>query len=276
MKEGIWDKSNGKELYEKTLGIIGCGRIGQRVARMAKHGYEMRVIGHDSKPNYESGIDFVSLDELLEKSDYISMHIPKEKGKPPVISSNELNKMKKTAYLIDVSRGGNVDETALYNALSSKIIAGAARDVHDLEDSKFTEAYKTNPEKFPLLGLENFIPTPHLGASTEEGQKMIGLEMAEVIVGYLKKGDLTNAVNLGVEKEKEAQRYIVSIHYEDMPGVFGKIGTIFGKYNINIDKHPIGPLKEGSKIINYFVESPVDEKIISEIKAIKGIYSVRV
>ncbi len=193
LKSGKWEKKKykGYELYGKTLGIIGCGRIGLKVAEMAKNGFNMNVIGFDPNKK-ESIIPLVKMNELLKKSDYISLHVPKLKK--PIIGSEELKKMKNTAHLINTSRGGNVDEKALYEALKNNWIAGAAFDVFENEGRE--------GEKFEnkLLELPNFIATSHLGASTFEAQERIAKEMAKVIIDFFKNGDLTNAVNINEVK----------------------------------------------------------------------------
>lgn len=270
MKKGKWAKSNGYELNGKTLGIIGCGRIGRKVSYIAKHGFDMKVIGYDKYPNAEAGIEFTNLEKLIETSDYITLNIPKEKN--PVISYYQINKMKKNAYLIDVSRGGNVDENALYEALKEKIIAGAAKDVFVREGKKFEEDYNT--KSIPLLELENFLPLPHLGASTYEGQLRTGTEMARVISAYLKDGDMCNAVNMGEKKGYEGEGHRISIHHEDVPGIFGKIGSVFGKYGINIYKQPSDVLKNGKVLTRYIIEKPISNEAMSEIKSLNGIYRV--
>ena len=116
LKKGNWNKKNGSELFNKDLGIIACGRIGRKVSNIAKHGFEMNVSGYDpcpSKEVEEEGIiRLISLETLLQSSDYITIHAPRENKKaPPIIGKEELAKMKFASYLIDVSRGGNVDET---------------------------------------------------------------------------------------------------------------------------------------------------------------------
>jgi D-3-phosphoglycerate dehydrogenase / 2-oxoglutarate reductase len=129
LKQGVWKKAKlkGTELSYKTLGILGCGRIGQKLAEIAHRGFEMEVLGFDIKPCVDSGIKFVSKEEVLSKADYISLHTG---GKDVVIGEKELQLMKKTAYLINTSRGSNIDEEALYKALKEEKIAGAAIDVY--------------------------------------------------------------------------------------------------------------------------------------------------
>ena len=125
LKNGVWKKDSlkGNELAYKTLGLLGCGRIGQKVAQIAKRGFDMEVIGFDIKPCFESGIKFVSKEEVLAKADYISIHTG---GKDTIIGEKEFALMKPTAYLINTSRGSNIDQQALYKALKEDKIAGAA------------------------------------------------------------------------------------------------------------------------------------------------------
>ena len=116
LKESVWkkEKLKGTELSYKALGILGCGRIGQRLAEIARRGFDMEIIGYDVKPCLESGIKFMTKEEVLKKSDYVSVHTPG--GKEASIGEKELALMKKTAYLVNTSRGSNIDEQALYNA----------------------------------------------------------------------------------------------------------------------------------------------------------------
>jgi len=269
--QGKWIKSNGYELFEKTIGIIGCGRIGKRVAYTAKHGFDMKVLGRDAIRNSESGIDYVGLDELLEKSDYITIHVPK--AEKPIIGSNEFVKMKKTAYLIDVSRGGNVDENDLYNALKNNVIAGAAKDVFVREGKKFEEDY--NAKSIPLLDLDNFLPLPHLGASTYEGQKRTAIEMVNVISDYLRYGDSKNAVNIKKKEKREEVTHNLFITHKDAPGVFGAISAAFGKHELNIIEQKTEYLKNKHGLSVYLLENPVSDDLINEIKSIKDVYFVK-
>ena len=120
LKDGEWKKAKlkGNELSYKTLGILGCGRIGQKLAEIAHRGFDMEVIGFDIKPCFESGIKFMTKEEVLTKADYVSVHTPG--GKETVIGEKELGMMKPTAYLINTSRGNNIDEEALYKVLKGR------------------------------------------------------------------------------------------------------------------------------------------------------------
>jgi len=174
MREGKWNKKKytGIELSGKTLGLIGFGRIGRELAKKAK-ALEMKVIYNDilgpakDYPEYS----FVSLDELLADSDFISLHVPGNKDESPVIGKPEFSKMKDGAYLINCARGSVVDEAALLEALNSGKIAGVGIDVFPEEPTKNLE----------LVNHERVSVTPHIGASTKEAQKRIGAEIVSII-----------------------------------------------------------------------------------------------
>lgn len=181
MKSGEWAKKKlkGNELNEKTLGLIGTGNIGTYTAKLAQ-AFNMKVIGYDpfiSKEDMKKeGIEKVEkLDEIMEKSDYISLHIPHNPKTHHIVNKEMLAKMKSSAYLINCARGGTVDEKALYDALKEGKIAGASLDVYENEP----------PKESPLFELENVVLTPHLGASTKEGQIRAGTVCADQIIKVL-------------------------------------------------------------------------------------------
>ncbi|MBZ9571980.1 D-2-hydroxyacid dehydrogenase [Patescibacteria group bacterium] len=177
IKKGKWEKKElkGQELYGKILGIIGLGRIGRELAQLGK-GLGMRVIGYDPYTKVEQ-IEMVTLDELLRKSDYVSVHTPLTDETRHMISKNEFSKMKSTAILINAARGCVVDENALIDALKNKEIAGAGLDVFEVEPLKVSE----------LIKLTNLTFTPHIGASTKEAQERIGEEVVRIISEAIKK-----------------------------------------------------------------------------------------
>lgn len=193
MKEGKWEKKSfmGRELTGKTLGIFGIGRIGAIAASRAQ-GLKMKTIAYDPHMPKDLvdklGVELVSIEELAKRSDYITVHVPLTKETNKVISTEFFRNMKNDAMFIDCARGGVCDEDALYNALVDGEIAGAALDVFAQEP--------TTVENCPLLGLKNFICTPHLGASTSEAQENVALAIAEQVADYLNKGVVTNAVNV--------------------------------------------------------------------------------
>lgn len=192
MKEGKWEKKKfmGRELTGKTVGIIGIGRIGSIFADRAM-GLHMKVIAYDPHMPRELvdklGVELVSFDELCERSDFISVHVPFTKETKLLVNAEAFKRMKKEALFIDCARGGIVDEEALYQALKNKEIAGAALDVFAVEPTT---------KETPLLSLDNFICTPHLGASTSEAQENVASVIAEQIADYLLHGTIANAVNV--------------------------------------------------------------------------------
>ncbi len=188
---GEWKRSKftGTELYEKTVGIIGLGRIGALItARLQAFGVE--VIAYDPYVSparaQQLGVRLVSLDELLEQSDFISIHMPKTPETTGMISTPQLAKMKKTAYIVNVARGGLIDEDALYEALTTGVIAGAGLDVFNAEP----------PVDQRLLPLPNVVVTPHLGASTDEAQEKAGVSVARSVRLALEGELVPDAVNV--------------------------------------------------------------------------------
>src|SRR4030066_365131 len=180
MKGGRGEKKKfmGVELYNKTLGIIGFGNIGSHVARIA-HGIGMNIIAYDPFLNEERarslGVKVVELDELIKKSDFITIHTPLTKETKGLINAGRIAQMKEGVRLINSARGGIIDEKALYDALKSGKVAAAALDVFEKEP----------PEGSPLLELVNVVCTPHLGAASEEAQENVAIAVAEQIVDYL-------------------------------------------------------------------------------------------
>lgn len=191
IKSGKWEKSRflGSELYQKTLGVIGCGNIGKIVADRAL-GLKMKVQVYDPFLTDEladkMGVQKVELDSLLKEADYITIHVPKNDKTANMINKGAFAKMKKGVYLINCARGGIVNETDLADAIKEGIVAGAALDVFEQEPV---------PPNHPLLKLEQVICTPHIGAATEEAQENVALDVAEQIVNFLVHGTVQNAVN---------------------------------------------------------------------------------
>jgi len=171
MKQHKWEKKvlEGTELYGKTLGIIGCGRIGIEVARRAI-AFGMKVLGYDVIPiKTDLAVTQVPMDELLSKSDLITLHIPKQPQ--PVIGAAEIRKMKDGVIIVNVARGGVVDEKALLDGLNSGKVRAAALDVYSKEP----------PDDFTLIDHPNVTPIPHLGAAAKEGQQRAGLEVVKIL-----------------------------------------------------------------------------------------------
>jgi len=191
MKEGLWEKKKlqGREIYNKVLGVIGFGKIGSIVADRAR-GLRMRVVVYDPIVTPEqiekAGFDSVSLDELYRKADYITVHVPKLKSTIGLLDKAAFAKMKDGVMVINCARGGIVNEADLYDAITSGKVAGAALDVFEQEP----------PESSPLFELDRVVCTPHLGASTREAQTNVAVAVANQIIDCLKNGTVVNAVNM--------------------------------------------------------------------------------
>jgi D-3-phosphoglycerate dehydrogenase len=192
MKAGEWNRKSfqGVELYNKTLGILGMGRIGTEVARRAIV-FGMRVLAYDpyltiSRANALQ-VELVELDEIYARCDFITVHMPMSEETKGMINAAAFAKMKPGARVLNCARGGIINENDLYDAVKSGKLAGAALDVYETEPL---------PKNFPLRELPQVIMTPHLGASTEEAQENVGIEVAEAITDYLLNGAVRNAVNL--------------------------------------------------------------------------------
>ncbi|MCH3978188.1 MAG: phosphoglycerate dehydrogenase [Candidatus Methanomethylophilus sp.] len=192
MHQGKWDRSRftGVELNGKVLGIIGVGRVGGEVAKRLKP-FNMTMIGYDpflpKAVADEIGVRLTTLEEVLQKSDFMTIHTPLLPSTKNMISTEQFKMMKPNARLANVARGGIVDEEALYNALKEHTIAGAAFDVWCSEPLDESEK--------KLLELDNLVTTPHLGASTVEAQERVAVDIAHAAVKYLKDGIITNAIN---------------------------------------------------------------------------------
>ncbi|MDD3804615.1 MAG: hydroxyacid dehydrogenase [bacterium] len=178
MKEGKWEKKKfeGTELYKKTLGVIGLGRIGREAARIGFYGFSMNVLGYDPfvKEVSQPPVKVVSLEQILRESDYITLHLPLTAESKHMISSSQFKMMKKSAFLVSCARGGIVDETALLDALKNQVIKGAALDVFETEPVVRNE----------LFDLENFMSTPHIGAQTLEAQERVADEIVKIMADY--------------------------------------------------------------------------------------------
>ncbi len=198
---GKWEKNRfmGVELYAKTLGVIGCGNIGSIVADRAL-GLKMKVIAYDPFLSPERamsiGVEKVELLELITRADFITLHTPLTDKTRNIIGAAAISKMKKGVRIINCARGGLVNEDALYDALLSKRVAGAALDVFEVEPASTHK----------LFNLENVVCTPHLGASTDEAQENVALQVAEQMADYLVKGAVTNALNMPSISAEEAPR----------------------------------------------------------------------
>jgi D-3-phosphoglycerate dehydrogenase len=179
VQKGEWKRFIGPELRGKTLGVVGLGQIGKGVCRRAK-GFGVRLIAYDPYPDSvfagSWGVEYLPLEQMLEQADFISLHVPVTPETRNLINAERLSKMKPTALLINTARGELLDENALYDALKTGIIAGAATDVFVSEP----------PGDHPLLALDNFIATPHSAGQTPEGLRRMGEITAENVLRVLR------------------------------------------------------------------------------------------
>ena len=193
VKEGGWPRMVGAQVNEKTVGIIGCGEVGKKVAKRAL-GFDMRVLAYDVVKDEDFaqkwGISYRSLDEVLAESDFLSIHVPLIDSTRKLIAKRELQLMKKGAFLVNIARGGVVDEEALYQALLEGKIRGAALDV----------VLSEPPEGNPLFALDSVIATPHMGGYTTEALRETGMICARGIVDALQGKRPQNIVNPEVLK----------------------------------------------------------------------------
>jgi len=192
MKANKWEKKKlaGAELFGKNFGVVGLGNIGRIVADRGR-GLKMKVLGFDPFISAEVaaslGVELVSLDDLLERADFITIHTPLTTETRGLISDDQFAKMKKGVFLVNAARGGIVDEKAAVAALENGTLAGAAFDVF---------AEEPPPADHPLVAHANVVSTPHLGASTDEAMEKVAVEVAEQMVAFAERGEIINSVNV--------------------------------------------------------------------------------
>lgn len=201
LREGRWERKKymGSEVAGKKIGIVGLGRIGREVARMAQ-GFRMEALGYDPFVSTERAADLgirgMELDALIAEADYITLHIPRTDETRHLIGAERLARMKQGVRIINCARGGLIDEAALLAALESGQVAGAGIDVFETEP----------PSDLSLVKHPNVVSTPHLGASTREAQVRVGTEIARKIVDYLQTGVILDAVNFPSINREEFTR----------------------------------------------------------------------
>ncbi len=214
-RAGKWEKNRflGVELFNKTLGVIGCGNIGAIVADRAL-GLKMKVVAYDPflspERAVEIGVEKVELADLLRRADFITLHTPLTEKTKNILSAAALSKCRPGVRIVNCARGGLIDEAALAEALKSGHVAGAALDVFEVEPAK----------ENVLFAAPNVICTPHLGASTGEAQENVALQVAEQMSDYLLKGAITNAINFPSISAEEAPRLTPWVKLTEQLGSF--------------------------------------------------------
>lgn len=273
---GGWSKSatGSFEVRGKTLGVIGYGHIGTQIGVLAES-LGMHVIFHDieSKLSLGNAQPASSLDDLLERADIVTLHVPETPSTQNMFGAAQIARMHKGAMLINASRGTVVDIDALAEALREGHLAGAAIDVFPAEP-------KGNDDPFvsPLVGMDNVILTPHIGGSTLEAQDNIGIEVAAKLVRYSDNGSTLSAVNFPEVSlpEHPRSRRLLHIH-QNVPGVLSRINELFSAGNINIDAQF---LQTDPQLGYVVIDVSADEAQASELKdrlsAINGTLRTRV
>jgi D-3-phosphoglycerate dehydrogenase / 2-oxoglutarate reductase len=260
---GRWNKSasGSVEVRGKTLGIVGYGHIGRQVSVLAE-AMGMRVRFHDiadqlAMGNAERAAD---LRDLLEHADVVTMHVPGTSDTEGMIGAQELAWMKQGAFLVNTSRGSVVDLAALRDALTSDRLAGAAVDVFPEEPKATGDAFTT-----PLQNLPNVVLTPHIGGSTEEGQRNIGLEVAGKLVRYVNNGSSEGAVNFPnvVLPDLTKHHRILHIH-RNVPGVLQKVNAMFGEAGINVAAQHLRTFEDVGYLI-MDIEKTATHKMIRQL-----------
>jgi D-3-phosphoglycerate dehydrogenase / 2-oxoglutarate reductase len=243
MHAGRWERGKflGVELFGKTLGVLGLGKVGREVAARAR-AFGMQVIGYDPVLTEEVaarlGVALLPVATVLQRSDIVTLHLPLTADTRHLIGRDELARCRKGVRIVNVARGGIVDEAALAEALRGGHVAGAALDVFETEP----------PGDSPLLSLESVVLTPHLGASTQEAQEKVAARIAEQIAGYLKDGLIVNAVNMeGIDP-----RILPALQpYRDLCERLGRllaalargsVGEIAVEYSGSVLEYPTRPL----------------------------------
>ncbi|MDA8229673.1 MAG: phosphoglycerate dehydrogenase [Desulfitobacterium hafniense] len=269
MKLGKWNRSEflGVELQGKTLGVIGFGRIGSEVAKRAA-GFNMKVLAYDPFISEESaedaGVDLVDLERIYADADFITIHTPLTAETRYMVNQEAFAKMKPGVRIIQCARGGIVDEDALIDALDKGIVAGAAIDV--FENEPLNQNHK-------LLEFENVIVTPHLGASTQEAQKMVAISVAEGILSALRGDPVTSAANMPPVPPRVIQLIKPYLHLAEKMGTLainlseGRLDTLEICYTGEIGE-------VDSKILTYAIIKGILNPILQEAVNYVNAYSV--
>ena len=233
LHRGRWEKSakGCMEVRRKTIGIIGYGHIGPQVGLLAE-ALGMKVLFHDivKKLPLGNARQVPNLEELLKLSDFVTMHVPDTSLTRGMIGREQFKLMRKGSYLLNLSRGSVVDIGDLRNSLADGKLAGAALDVFPKEPSSSKDPFQSE-----LCGMENVILTPHIGGSTEEAQRNIGLEVSEALIDYMDAGCSVGSANLPeVQMPEIADSLRVLNIHKDVPGVLSRINGLVAGMSVNI------------------------------------------
>jgi len=271
--KGIWLKDS-KDCFEvrgKTLGIIGYGHIGSQVSVLAES-LGLKVIYYDVEPKMPLGNaePVKKLEQLLKKADIVTLHVPGAKSTKNIINEKTLKQMKEGAILINLSRGDVMDTDAVKVALETKHLGGLAVDVFPKEPAAKGDVFKS-----PLQGLTNVILTPHIGGSTTEAQKNIGIDVSTKLISFIDTGSSVGSHSvpaLSLPIQHNAHR-LLHIH-KNVPGVLSEINSILSGLNVNI----LGQYLKTNESIGYVVldiDKKTPETILETMKKVKGTIKTR-
>jgi len=273
---GGWSKSatGSHEVRGKTLGIIGYGHIGTQVGVLAE-ALGMQVLFHDieTKLSLGNARSATSLDDLLARSDVVTLHVPETASTKNMFGAAQIAAMKRGAHLINASRGTVVDIDALAAALESGQVGGAAVDVFPVEPKGNADAFVS-----PLTAFDNVILTPHIGGSTLEAQENIGVEVAAKLVRYSDNGSTLSAVNFPEVTLPEHEDSLRLLHiHRNVPGVLSKVNEIFSRHALNIDGQFLRTdAKVGYVVIDVGADEAQAAALKEELAAIPGTLRTRV
>ena len=272
--QGKWTKSaaGSHEVRGKIMGIVGYGHIGSQVSILAE-AFGMRVIYFDVEPKLPMGnaLQIESLEELLSECDVVSLHVPQTPDTANLMSAERIGQMKKGSALLNLSRGNVVDLDALRGAIESGQLMGAGVDVYPVEP-----ASNEHPFESPLRGLPNVILTPHIGGSTLEAQRNIGVEVATKLVNYSDQGSTIGAVNfptISLSQQKGAHR-LLHVH-ENRPGVLRQINRVFAESNVNIIGQHLQTLSDVGYVVTD-VEAEYSPDLRQRLEEVEGTIRCRI
>ena len=254
----------GYELPGRTLGVIGLGAIGVKVANAAKS-LGMHVIGYDPGISVQSAWNLSadveptsSVDDMMSKVDFISLHVPLIPATRNIINAERLAKMKKGGVIMNFARDGIVDDEAVLAAL----------------DSGHLHAYVTDFPSNLLMGKKGVINLPHLGASTHEAEENCAVMVADQVKDYLENGNISNSVNFPKIKLRRATEYRLSVVNANMPDMVGQISRVLGENNLNIH-HMVNESRNDIAYTLMDVDKPVSTDVVAKINSIEGVLAAR-
>ncbi|WP_439645011.1 phosphoglycerate dehydrogenase [Demequina pelophila] len=274
LHEGVWSKSatGAHEIRGRTLGIVGYGNIGSQLSVIAE-ALGMNVIFYDMQEKLALGnaTPMPSLTALLREADIVTLHVDGRPGNAGFFGREQLETMKPGAILLNLSRGFIVDVEALKAALESGHLGGAAVDVFPVEPKKTGDPFDS-----PLQNMSNVILTPHIGGSTEEAQRDIGIFVATRLRDYMWHGSTSLSVNLpNLSLEHPSAKHRIAHLHENVPGVLAAVNSVFATHGVNIEAQLLGTRGELGYVVTD-VASGLDDASIEALRSMPGTVRLRV